>query len=198
MLSTQSPDSNALRQFLAAQAGKPLGYPEVGATQGESPRGYKRDMRRWIVGQGEADFAAGIEAMRAWEMFPKGWTRVFPLVPPDEGRTFAIVIRSFGLYWVNASRIVYTVNDEGAMRRVGFAYGTLAAHAERGEERFILELTPDGTLWYDLSAFSRPNHWLARLGAPLVRRLQRRFAHESRRALVAAIAARRVPATPAS
>jgi uncharacterized protein (UPF0548 family) len=192
MPSTRSPDSDTLRQFLASQAGKPFSYGDVGATQSNFPKDFNRDMRRWMVGEGEGDFAAGVEAMKAWEMFPKPWTRVFPSeVPQAEGRTFVIVIRVLGLYWINASRVIYMVNDTGGTKRVGFAYGTLGAHAEKGEERFLLEMSPDGTVWYDLSAFSKPNHWLARLGAPLVRMLQRRFAHESCKALIDAIAARR-------
>lgn len=149
-----------------------------------------------MVGRGEADFAAGLAALRAWEMFPRPWTRVFPAeVPPVEGRNFAVVIRAVGRYWLNAVRIVYLVDDAGPLRRAGFAYGTLADHAEVGEERFVLEHTPDGTVWYELSSFSRPRHWLARLGWPLTRRLQRRFAHDSFQALAAAIAARRQAAS---
>ena len=34
----------------------------------------------------------------------------------------------------------------------------------------------DNSVWYDLYAFSQPNQWLARLGYPVVRRLQKRFA----------------------
>ena len=192
MLSTQVPDSNVLRQFLAGQSGQPLGYPEVGASRGEIPRGYARDARRWIIGQGVEDFEAAVDALRTWKMFPPAWTRVFPNeVPPAEGRNFAVVIRAVGLYWINGARIVYLVDDHGPMRRGGFAYGTLADHAERGEEAFVVEMIPDGSVWYNLSAFSRPRHWLARLGAPFTRRLQRRFAHDSYRALAAAVALKR-------
>jgi hypothetical protein len=43
-------------------------------------------------------------------------------------------------------------------------------------------------VWYDLYAFSRPGHFVARLGYPLGRRLQRRFARESKQAMLAASA----------
>jgi uncharacterized protein (UPF0548 family) len=56
----------------------------------------------------------------------------------------------------------------------------LPEHAERGEERFTVEWRRDeGSVHYDLYAFSRPNHLLARIGHPLARRLQRRFARDS-------------------
>ena len=41
----------------------------------------------------------------------------------------------------------------------------------------------DDAVWYDILAFSRPNHFLARLGYPLVRRLQKRFARDSASAI---------------
>lgn len=77
---------------------------------------------------------------------------------------------------------------KGATRRFGFAYGTLPAHVEEGEERFCIELHDDGTVWYDLRAFSRPRYWPVRLGKPLARRLQRRFARESQAAMYHAVA----------
>jgi uncharacterized protein (UPF0548 family) len=70
----------------------------------------------------------------------------------------------------------------------GFAYGTLPGHAESGEERFLVEWDrAGGDVWYDLLAFSRPRHVLARLGYPLARRLQNRFAKESAAAMRRAV-----------
>lgn len=67
--------------------------------------------------------------------------------------------------------------------RFGFAYGTLPGHVECGEERFLVECDDDGTVWYDVQAFSRPMHILTKLGYPLVRRLQKRFVRESAEAM---------------
>jgi uncharacterized protein (UPF0548 family) len=68
-------------------------------------------------------------------------------------------------------------------RKFGFAYGTLPDHVERGEERFLVEWQADDSVWYDILAFSRPQHPLAKLGQPLVRRLQKQFASESMAAM---------------
>jgi uncharacterized protein (UPF0548 family) len=69
--------------------------------------------------------------------------------------------------------------------RRSFAYGTLPEHGERGEERFTVEWRrEDDSVFYELYAFSRPNHLIARLGYPLARRLQRRFARDSLRAML--------------
>jgi uncharacterized protein (UPF0548 family) len=90
---------------------------------------------------------------------------------------------------MNACRVVYLLDDEaGGVLRSGFAYGTLPAHAEIGEERFSVEwrLTDD-SVRYDLFAFSRPGRFLARVGYPVARRMQRRFARESKQAMLDAV-----------
>jgi uncharacterized protein (UPF0548 family) len=45
----------------------------------------------------------------------------------------------------------------------------------------------DNNVWYDILAFSRPNHLLARLGYPVVRRMQKRFGRESAAAMQRAV-----------
>ena len=71
---------------------------------------------------------------------------------------------------------LYTIDEPTRFR---FAYGTLLEHVECGEEQFLLELADDGAVWYDIRSFSRPRSWAVRLGYPLARRMQRRFARES-------------------
>jgi uncharacterized protein (UPF0548 family) len=74
------------------------------------------------------------------------------------------------------------------MTKFGFAYGTLPEHAESGEERFLIEWDRgENSVWYDILAFSRPRHWLARLGYPLTRRLQARFRRDSAAAMLKAV-----------
>ena len=90
---------------------------------------------------------------------------------------------------MNAARIVYVVDEDGPIYRYGFAYGTLVEHAESGEERFTVEWDrADDNVWYVILAFSRPQKMLARLGYPMSRMLQRRFAEASKAAMVAATA----------
>jgi uncharacterized protein (UPF0548 family) len=75
--------------------------------------------------------------------------------------------------------VVYIIGEAGRLElgRLGFAYGTLTGHAEQGEERFLVTLSAGGEVTFELSAFSRRRfswfrHPLARLGTPVVRRLQ--------------------------
>ena len=76
----------------------------------------------------------------------------------------------------------------GPIGKFGFAYGTLPGHVESGEERFLVEWDRgDDGVWYDILAFSRPNHILTRLGYPVVRRLQKRFGRDSAASMLRAV-----------
>jgi uncharacterized protein (UPF0548 family) len=185
------PSPRRIERFLAAQRGRTFSYREVGQSRKGAPAGYRVDHSRVRLGEGRAAFARAVEAVRSWKMFDLGWVTVWPAAAPIEaGTTVAIRVRHFGFWSLNASRIVYTMEDEGSVVRFGFAYGTLSDHAEQGEERFSVEWHhEDSSVWYDLFAFSRPSHPLARLGFPLVRMLQRRFARDSKRAMARAAVA---------
>lgn len=96
--------------------------------------------------------------------------------------------RSVGLWWLNACRIVYVVDESEPIRKYGFAYGTLPKHIESGEERFLIEWDQEtDSVWYDILAFSRPNKLMIRLGYPLVRRRQKQFGRDSATAMFRAV-----------
>ena len=129
-----------------------------------------------------------MEAIRGWHMFNMPWLRLYwPTRPIEVGANVAILVHHFGFYSLNPCRIVYVVNEDGPITRFGFAYGTLAEHAERGEERFTIEWDrSEGSVWYAILAFSRPQKTLAKLGYPLSRMLQKRFAEASQAAMLGA------------
>jgi uncharacterized protein (UPF0548 family) len=193
--SLRAPNRARTGAFLAAQLAAdpppPFSYLEVGASRhnAERPRGYALDHNRVQIGIGEAAFESACAAVRAWRMFPSPWTRIAPANTPIRvGEIVVMQAHALGVWWMNAARIVYTI-DEHRPRRFGFAYGTLPAHVEEGEERFSVELHEDGSVWYDLRAFSRPRYWPVRLGRRLARQLQARFVRDSQAAMRAAVAA---------
>lgn len=190
MWSLSPPSEKKIARFLDQQRTLGFSYREVGHSRDRSPTGYVIDHNRAELGQGEAAFAAACQALRDWKMFPAPWTQIRPVTTPLEtGQNVAMIAHAFGLRWLNACRIVYTLDEAVPVRRFGFAYGTLPGHVECGEERFSVELHPDGRVWYDLRAFSRPRYWPVRLAKPLARGLQRRFAVESMAAMQRAVAA---------
>lgn len=187
----RNPTNSRIAAFLAASKDTAFSYPSVGASLHEGDPGidldgYNIDHNQVVIGCGERDFERAKQAIREWKMFDMPWVELcWPDTPIEEGRTVAILIRHFGFYSLNAARIVYTIDEPD---RFGFAYGTLEDHGESGEERFSVRFDREsGVVAYDLSAFSRPNHLLTRLGYPLTRILQKAFAADSKAAMLRAV-----------
>jgi uncharacterized protein (UPF0548 family) len=183
----REPSRAAIDAFLLRAKDLSFSYSEIGSTQGKTPAGYTVDHNRILLGSGNETFRRAISAIRAWEMFNIGWTRLVPHnAPITVDVTVAVVIHHFGFWSKNASRIVCVIEEE---RRFGFAYGTLQQHAERGEERFTVEWNDkDDSVVYDILAFSTPGRWQTRIANPLARMLQKRFARDSIAAMKRAVA----------
>jgi uncharacterized protein (UPF0548 family) len=185
----QEPSEKQLYSFFEAQKEKSFSYDEIGASKHGAPSGYNVDHNRIKLGEGAESFALAVRAIQNWQMFNLGWVRVLQKDAPISIGTCALVIvRHFGFYSLNVCRIVYLIEEDEPVKRYGFAYGTLEEHAERGEERFSVEWNPvDNSVHYDLFAFSQPRHPLARLGYPISRVLQKRFARDSKQAMFAVV-----------
>jgi uncharacterized protein (UPF0548 family) len=121
-------------------------------------------------------------------MFEMPWTSLcWQDTPMEAGAAVAVLVSHCGFWSLNACRIVYVLEEHGAVEKYGFAYGTLPDHAAIGEERFTVEFdVKAGAVWYDLFAFSRPRA-LARLAYPVARTLQKRFARDSKDAMRKAV-----------
>jgi uncharacterized protein (UPF0548 family) len=147
------------------------------------------DHTRVKLGEGEEAFTKAQAALRRWEQFRLGWMEAWsPKTTIEQGDPVAIIARNLGVWWLNACRVVYVVDESGAVSRYGFPSGTLPDHAGTGEERFLVEWDrKSGEVWYDILAFSRPHGLLARLGRPYMRRVQKRFGRESAAAMIRAV-----------
>jgi uncharacterized protein (UPF0548 family) len=182
------PGNARLQAVRVSQANCEHNYAEVGASEVGRPVGFTLDHNRICLGQGAEVFEAACTALAAWRMFPPSWTSIYPHDCPQTPGTVVIMLaRALGLWWPNALRVVYRIDEVLPLRRVGFAYGTLPAHVECGEERFLIEQDAHGQVWYDVRAFSRPRHPLVRLAFPLARRLQLRFVRDSQQSMQRAV-----------
>jgi uncharacterized protein (UPF0548 family) len=192
MFLLKQPDKQTLERFLDEQKKLHFSYSFVGATQPDktqpeksfSPPGFTRDHNRIQLGTGEVTFIKAVEAIKNWKAYALGWTKIHPTTQPKEGVTFSVEVNHFGFYSLSSLRIVYVVAEP---KRFAFAIGTLPGHVEQGEERFMVEWLPDDTVWYDLLAFSRPQHPLVWLGYPVTRALQKKFAQDSKAAMHKAV-----------
>jgi len=184
-----APSEDEARHFISEQRLSGFSYPEAGASARSVPTGYNVDHNRVQLGSGEVTWQRAVHAVRAWQMFNLPWVRLYwPTAPIQEGANVAVAVHHFGVYSLNACRVVYVVDQDGPTKRFGFAYGTLAEHAERGEERFTVEWNQaEDKVWYNILVFSRPRQILARLAYPLSRSLQKRFAEGSKAAMLRAV-----------
>jgi uncharacterized protein (UPF0548 family) len=166
-----------VRQILERQKASTLSYEGVGRTQTLLPAGSEVHRGQFLLGEGSLVFYKAKEAVREWRMFEIPWVRLCrENVPLKTGSTVAILAGGFGVWMVNACRVVYVIDEP---RRYGFAYGTLPEHVEAGEERFLVEWRDDNSVWYEVLAFSHEKHILARLAYPVARWLQKKFRNDS-------------------
>jgi len=171
MLSLRRPATERLRKLLESWREEPLSYTAPLAD------GFIADEHAVRLGSGEEVYRAACEALDEWVMFPL-WAEVSRQEAKGQevGQIVAMVTRIGGLWWVNPCRILRRCDSKHTH---GFVYGTLPEHAECGEEQFVIEHRPDGSVWYAIRAFSHPRHWMAWLGFPLARWWQCRFVRDS-------------------
>jgi uncharacterized protein (UPF0548 family) len=183
MFIVSKPSNDRIQGFIDEQSKLPFSYSETGQTRGDPPPGYSINRHRRELGKGEEVFNQAVSALRHWRMYELSWTVLcWPDSPVLEGTVVAVLAQHYGFWSLNACRVVYVLSDceNDILKREAFAIGTLPDHAETGEERFSLEWDrKTNIVTFDVFAFARHHHILARLGAPVARLLQRRFARES-------------------
>ncbi|WP_044366867.1 DUF1990 family protein [Streptomyces natalensis] len=166
-----------------------VNYPEKGATypreggaaQIPLPEGYAHLRVAVPIGRGRDALRAAGEAVTTFRMHRSAGTviraeatRAAPGVAVEVGLGAGpLVLRV-------PCRVVWTVADED---RIGFGYGTRDGHPECGEEAFLVERHADDSVWFTVTAFSRPAAWFTRLAGPLVPVLQRGYARHLGRTL---------------
>lgn len=196
MFTFSRPSPNWIQQQLhvARKLNHPISDLRIvdGSAAVRASKGFAIDHRRSQIGAGEPGFRAAQAALSTWKMFDLGWVWVADLKPTIAlDSLVAVVVHSLGLWTVNISRITHVIDEP---RRFGFVYSTTQLHVERGEERFLLEWDPaTDAVFYNLLAVSQPAHPLAKLGYPITRHFQHKFARDSHQQMrQSVLAARRI------
>ncbi len=136
------------------------------------PAGYRHDSYAIDLGGREKTFERAVETLRAWGAQIGAGIEVVPTgAQVSEGETVILVIRTMGFWAIAPCRVVYVVEEPG---QFAFAYGTLPGHPERGEAAFAIDRSETGAVSFHVTSFSRTVDPLARLGAPITRRIQQR------------------------
>ena len=120
-----APTEDEVRRFIAKQKDSSFSYPDVGASASAVPAGYSLDHNRVQLGRGENTWQRGLGAIRAWRMFSMPWVNLrWQSAPIVVGTDIAVSLHHFGFYSLNARRIVYLVDEEGAVKRFGRRFWT--------------------------------------------------------------------------
>jgi uncharacterized protein (UPF0548 family) len=147
-------------------------YADVGASLADlEPEGYHHDRYQIRLGRGPETFERAADGLRAWQAHTAPGFRVFP--QDEEIQTGATVVVTLGTPFLALAapcRIVRVLDEH---TRWGFAYGTLPGHPEEGEEAFVVSISADQTVLFEIVAFSRPSDPLVRLSGPLGRCIQK-------------------------
>ncbi|MGW2372362.1 DUF1990 family protein [Kitasatospora sp. NPDC001683] len=170
-----------------SRPGNDYSRPEQGASRtGDLPAGYRHLHHRARIGHGRAALEVAGAALLGWRMHRLAGIRIdAEAEEAAPGVAVRCAVRLGALRAGAPNRVLAAVNGPD---RYGFTYGTRHGHVGRGEETFLVELAPDGTVWFSVTAFSQPVAWWARLAGPLFPLLQHAFARRCGRVL-AAIAA---------
>jgi uncharacterized protein (UPF0548 family) len=149
-----------------------LTYAAVGtARSGDVPEGFRGAHRRAVVGSGRADFERAAAAVLDWRAQRGAGLRVRATGPAATPGTVVVLTAGLPRFGYDIPCRVVWAQTTGDER--GFAYGTLPGHPESGEECFLVRLTPDGDVVYEIRVFFRLASRAARLAVPLSLVLQR-------------------------
>jgi uncharacterized protein (UPF0548 family) len=167
-------DDAALAREAERAAGLALSYLQPGVTRdlgAARVSGFRVDRDGIDIG-GDATvlFEAVRAALRSWGVHRGAGLRV---APPDAplavGVSVVVAIKLPLVTAIAPCRIVWTVEGDS----FGFAYGALVGHPEAGEESFVVTRTA-AWIRFEVVAVSRPAEFLARVGSPATRQIQRR------------------------
>lgn len=160
---------------LSDLASLPLTYSQIGATAATLdgiPDGlldaysHVRASRR--IGAGRERFDTAAQKVMRYGMLRGAGLRV--RATTEEAQVGTDVLGRLGPF-AAPCRVVYVIDEPD---RRGFAYGSLPGHAVRGEELFSVRYqASDDGVYSEVAAFSRPATWWSRLGAPVLRLMQK-------------------------
>lgn len=150
-------------------------HSAVGWTQlGAWPAGFRPLHHRIRVGTGEAAFRRLADGILTFQLHRRAGLTLVADGRAAVGGTVTVGFGTGSLRLRIPCAVVWVENDDddtsrSGTRRAGFGYGTLPGHPECGEESFAAVLDTDGSVYFELHAYSRHANWFYRLGAPVAR-----------------------------
>ncbi|KAI7838667.1 hypothetical protein COHA_007470 [Chlorella ohadii] len=156
--------------------------------------GFMVTTNRKKIGEGKKVFDAAVKAVKSWQHLQLGWNcTTAPAM--QNGATICSATQTVVPWSVLPAQVVYC-NESAAEfgpgnkgRRFAVGLCSLNGHQLAGEERFQVELHADGSVWYDIFLFSRPDTLLAWASLPVVKLQQIRYVNDGIAAVAKAVKA---------
>jgi uncharacterized protein (UPF0548 family) len=148
-----------------------LQLPPTAVPGDARPAGFRHESFATVVGSGAEAFERARLGLQQWAAHRGSGIEVFPThAAIAQGTTVVLVTRQLALWVVAACRIEAVIDEPTTF---GFTYATLPGHPECGYESFTVRWLAD-EVRFEIEATSRHSAPIIRMGAPLVRLLQRR------------------------
>ncbi|KAI3429326.1 hypothetical protein D9Q98_005421 [Chlorella vulgaris] len=145
------------------------------------------------VGEGRQVFDAAVQTIKDWEHLQLGWN-VTTKPAVKAGVTICSATQTVVPWSVLPAQVVYCKEESADFgpgdkgKRFAVGMHSLTGHQLAGEERFQVELHQDGSVWYDVYLFSKPDTLIAWASLPVVKVMQIRYVLDSIKKLKGAVA----------
>ncbi|WOH12367.1 hypothetical protein DCAR_0831870 [Daucus carota subsp. sativus] len=139
-----------------------------------------------LLGSGPETYEKGKTALQTWKHFGMNWAFVDPQTPVQTGEKLCVCVKEIVPWIMMPLQVVFVNESKMANKPVAsfsFGSGTLKGHLLAGEERFSVELDENNQVWYEILSFSKPDHFISRIGYPYARLRQKYFANQSSSAM---------------
>lgn len=145
--------------------------PTITLDRGSPAHHFHEVQVRVRLGEGENCFAAARGEVMTFSMHRRSGLAVLASEPVARPGVDVISALPVGLLMVLVPCRVLEIWDE--RDRAGFSYVTLPGHPEIGVEAFVVERAADDSVWFSISAISRPGSIVTVLAGPVGRAIQR-------------------------
>jgi uncharacterized protein (UPF0548 family) len=125
-----------------------------------------------------ADFEAAADTLLSYRIYPPHRMRAHVCTTNGRVALGATIVQRISLSLAVVETAVEVVEFESRADQASFAYATLPGHVERGLASFAVRATESGVI-LEIETWSQPGNWLATIGRPLARIIQRRSTEEA-------------------